>query len=132
MAASIQKSSRKFKDKPKSVDEYLLCVPKRALSSFATLRQSVKAAVPTDAIEVLSYGILALKRKKVLVWFGAFENHCSLFPTAAVIEEFKEELNGFVVSKGTVQFSLDKPIPVALVRKLVKTRVAQAKIQKRT
>ena len=76
-------------------------------------------------MEVISYGILAFKTKKVLVWYAAFSRHCSLFPTAAVIEEFRDELGGIKTSKGTVQFSMDKPLPTALIRKLVKARVAQ-------
>jgi uncharacterized protein YdhG (YjbR/CyaY superfamily) len=59
------------------------------------------------------------------MWFAAFSNHCSLFPTAAVIEAFKKELKGFATSKGTIQFPTDKPLPAALVKKLVKARVAQ-------
>jgi len=64
------------------------------------------------------------------VWFAAFSNHCSLFPTGAVIEAFKKELKGFSTSKGTIQFSTDKPLPIALVKKLVKARVAQSASKK--
>jgi uncharacterized protein YdhG (YjbR/CyaY superfamily) len=67
----------------------------------------------------------------VLVWFAAFSNHCSLFPTARVIEEFKNELKGFSTSKGTIHFSTDKPLPTALVKKLVKARVAQNESKER-
>jgi len=66
----------------------------------------------------------------VLVWFAAFSNHCSLFPTSAVIEAFKKELKGFTISKGTIQFPTGKPIPSALVKKLVKARVAQSETKK--
>jgi uncharacterized protein YdhG (YjbR/CyaY superfamily) len=52
------------------------------------------------------------------VWFAAFSNHCSLFPTAAVIEAFKDELKGFSTSNGTIHFPTDKPLPTALVKKL--------------
>jgi uncharacterized protein YdhG (YjbR/CyaY superfamily) len=65
------------------------------------------------------------------MWFAAFSNHCSLFPTAAVIEKFKNELKGFTMSKGTIQFPTDKPLPAALVRKMVKARVAQLESKKR-
>jgi uncharacterized protein YdhG (YjbR/CyaY superfamily) len=61
----------------------------------------------------------------VLVWYAAFSNHCSLFPTAAVIKAFKSELKGFSTTKGTIHFPTDKPLPTALVKKLVKARVAQ-------
>jgi uncharacterized protein YdhG (YjbR/CyaY superfamily) len=64
------------------------------------------------------------------VWFAAFADHCSLFPTAAVIEASKKGLKGFVVSKGTIQFPLDKPLPTALIKKLVRVRVAQVESKK--
>ncbi len=62
----------------------------------------------------------------MLVWFAAFSDHCSLFPTASVIEKFKTELEGFRTSKGTIHFAIDKPLPTTLIKKLVKARVAQA------
>jgi uncharacterized protein YdhG (YjbR/CyaY superfamily) len=62
----------------------------------------------------------------VLVWYAAFSDHCSLFPTAAVIEKFKNELEGFSTSKGTIHFPMDKPLPIVLIKKLVKARVARA------
>jgi uncharacterized protein YdhG (YjbR/CyaY superfamily) len=73
----------------------------------------------------------AFKHNGVLVWYAAFSKHCSLFPTAAVIELFKTELKGLATSKGTFQFSTDKPLPTALVKKLVKARVAQSENKKR-
>jgi uncharacterized protein YdhG (YjbR/CyaY superfamily) len=66
----------------------------------------------------------------VLVWYAAFSNHCSLFPTAAIIEKFKNELKGFPTSKGTIHFPTDKPLPTALIKKLVKARVAQTESKK--
>jgi len=80
--------------------------------------------VPAETTEVVSYGIPAFKQKRVLVWYAAYADHWSLFPTAAVIELFKDELKGYTTSKGTIQFPLDKPIPTALIRELVKSRVA--------
>jgi len=61
----------------------------------------------------------------VLVWYAAFSDHCSLFPTASAIRMFKDELRGFATSKGTIHFPIGKPLPAGLVRKLVKARVAQ-------
>ncbi len=65
------------------------------------------------------------------MWFAAFSNHCSLFPTASVVETFKNELKGFSTSKGTIHFPSDKPLPTALVKKLVKARVKQNESKKR-
>lgn len=90
------------------------------------MRAAIRSAVPRRATEVISYGIPAFKHGVVLVWYAAFANHCSLFPTAAVIEKFKNQLKGFSKSKGTIHFPLDKPLPLALIKKLVKARVAQA------
>lgn len=86
--------------------------------------------MPPQAIETIRYGIPAFKHKRVLVWFAAFSNHCSLFPTAPAVEAFKRELKGFCTSKGTIQFPTDKPLPTALVKKMVKLRVAQNESEK--
>lgn len=61
----------------------------------------------------------------MLVWFAGFSDHCSLFPTAAVIQTFKKELKGYKTSKGTIRFPVDEPLPASLLKKLVKARVAQ-------
>lgn len=120
----------KSKARPKTVEEYLALVPENSREAFMKLRSAVKSAVPADAVEAISYGIPAFKRNGVLVWFAAFSNHCSLFPTAEIIAQFKEELKGFPTSKGTIHFPLDKPIPTALVKKIVKARVARKESQK--
>jgi uncharacterized protein YdhG (YjbR/CyaY superfamily) len=86
--------------------------------------------VPPDAVDIISYGIPAFKHKRVLVWFAAFSNHCSLFPTAAIIEKFQSDLKAFPTSKGTIHFPTGNPLPTALIKKLVKTRVAQKKSKK--
>ncbi|MDP9339127.1 MAG: DUF1801 domain-containing protein [Acidobacteriota bacterium] len=109
---------------PKNIDEYLAGVPEPARSTLGKMRATIQSALPPEAAETISYGIPAFKLKKTLVYFAAFTNHCSFFPTAAVMEEFKDELQGFSISKGTVQFPTDKPMPAALVKKMVKARIA--------
>ncbi len=109
----------------KDVDEYLAGIPEPARSTLNKVRAAIRSAVPPEATEAISYGIPVFKYKGPLVWFAAFSNHCSLFPTAAVIEEFKNELTGFSTSKGTIHFPVDKPLPAALLKKLVKARIAQ-------
>ena len=89
------------------------------------MRGAIRSAVPREATETISYRIPAFKHHGILVWFAAFSDHCSLFPTAAVIEAFKEELKGFSTSKGTIHFPLNRPLPVALIKKIVKARVAE-------
>jgi uncharacterized protein YdhG (YjbR/CyaY superfamily) len=121
----------KGKSAPKSVDDYLAGVPEPARGTLNRIRATIRSAAPPEATEVISYGIPAFKHNGVLIWFAAFSNHCSLFPTAAVIEKFKSELKGFTISKGTIQFPTDKPLPAALVKKMVKARVAQIEGKKR-
>jgi uncharacterized protein YdhG (YjbR/CyaY superfamily) len=109
---------------PASIDEYVARVPEPARTRLNEIRAVIRSVVPPDAFETISYRIPAFKYKVVLVWFAAFTDHCSLFPTAAVIEEFKNELKGYTTSKGTIRFPVDKPLPVALIKKMVKARVA--------
>jgi uncharacterized protein YdhG (YjbR/CyaY superfamily) len=116
---------------PKNVDEYFADIPEPSRSKLNKIRAAIRSAVPPQATEVISYGIPAFKDKKVLVWFAAFSDHSSLFPTASVIEQFKNELKGFITTKGTVRFPMDKPLPTALIKKLVKARVAQIENKKR-
>jgi len=123
-------SAAKSDGAPKNVDEYLARVPEPARSTLNKIRAAIRCAVPPEATETISYGMPAFKYKGVLVWFAAFSNHCSLFPTASVVDAFKDELKGFSTSKGTIQFPIDKPLPAALVRRLVKARVAQ--VEKKT
>ncbi len=110
---------------PKSVDDYIERVPAPARSHLNKMRAVIQSVIPPEAAETISYGIPAIRYKGILVWFAAFSDHCSLFPTASVIEAFKDELKVYATSKGTIRFPLDKPLPVALVRKLVQARVGQ-------
>lgn len=116
---------------PKTVDEYFAAVPEPARSAMNQIRAAIRSVVPPEATEIISYKIPAFKHKRVLVWYAAFANHCSLFPTAAVIEAFKDELTGFSTSKGTIHFPTDKPMPIALIKKLVKARADEREGKKR-
>ena len=116
---------------PKNTDEYIAKIPEPARSTLNKMRAVIRSVVPRGSTEVISYGMPAFKHNGVLVWFAAFSNHCSLFPTASVIEAFKKELKGYTTSKGTIQFPVDKPLPAALVKKLVKARIAQNESKKR-
>ena len=118
-------SAAKGTGAPKNFDEYLAGVPESARRTLSKLRETIRSVVPPEATEVISYRIPAFKHNGVLVWFAAFSNHCSFFPTASVIAAFKNELKGFTTSKGTIHFPTDQPLPAALVKKMVKLRVAQ-------
>jgi len=118
------KAAIKGGTKPKTIDEYLARVPEPGHSTLQKIRATIRSVVPRDTAETISYGIPAFRHKEVLIWFAAFADHCSLFPTGAMIEKFKDELKGYTISKGTIQFPLDKPIPATVVKKMVKGRLA--------
>jgi uncharacterized protein YdhG (YjbR/CyaY superfamily) len=122
---------KKGKSAPENVDEYLAGVSEPARSTLNKIRTAIRAAAPPEAIETISYGMPAFQCKKILVWFAAFSDHCSLFPTASIIEAFKNEIACYSTSKGTIHFPVDKPLPTALVKKIVKARVEQIEGKKR-
>ncbi len=111
---------------PKTVDEYLARVPEPARSTLSRMRAAIRAAAPPEATETISYRIPMFKYKGMLMGFAAFSNHCSLFPgNLEVMKELQHELKHFQTSKGTIRFPVDKPPSAALVKKLVKARIAQ-------
>ena len=117
---------------PKDVDEYLAGVPEPARTTLEKVRAAILSAAPPEATEALSYRIPTVRYKGALIAFAAFSKHCSLFPMSlAVMKAFKRELAGFDTSKGTIRFPVDKPPPAALVKKMVKTRVAEKERKKR-
>lgn len=109
--------------KPASVDEYLDALGADKRAALEKLRKTIRAALP-GAEECISYQMPAFRYQgRVLVWFGAAANHCSFFP-GGVVDALKDELEGYDVSKGTVRFQPDRPLPATLVRKLLKARIA--------
>jgi uncharacterized protein YdhG (YjbR/CyaY superfamily) len=112
----------------KSVDEYLGGVPEPARGTLKHIRAVIRSVVPAETTEAISYGIPMFKYNGMLVGYAAFKNHCSLFPTGSgVLDQFEKELKGYRTSKGTIQFPSDKPLPDALVKKIVRARVAENK-----
>jgi uncharacterized protein YdhG (YjbR/CyaY superfamily) len=124
-------SAAKAKGPPKSIDEYLAGVSEPARTTLQKVRAMIRSAAPPGSTETINYGMPAVKYNKVLVWFAAFSNHCSLFPTSSIIEALKNELEGFHTSKGTIHFPTDEPLPAALIKKIVRLRVAQIEGRKR-
>jgi|SRR5580658_8351611 uncharacterized protein YdhG (YjbR/CyaY superfamily) len=112
---------------PRDFDEYAAGVPEPGRGVLQKMRAAIRSAVPPEASETISYRIPAFRHKGALVWYGAFSKHCSLFPTASVIEMFKNELKGFSMSRGTIHFPIDKALPTGLIKKLVKARFAQSR-----
>lgn len=129
----MKKSARlkpKVKRTPQTVEEYIAGLPEPGRSALREIRAAIRSVVPAEATEVISYRIPAFRHNRVLVWYASFSDHCSLFPTAEIISQFKDELKGLSTSKGTIQFPLDKPMPIALIKKLVKARVARSQGKK--
>jgi uncharacterized protein YdhG (YjbR/CyaY superfamily) len=111
--------------KPKSIDEYLATVGDDKVAALRKLRKDILAAAP-GAEECISYSLPAFRlHGRVLVWFGAAAHHCSFYPGASPIKRCKRDLEGYETSKGTIRFQAPKPLPAALVRKLVKARIAE-------
>src|SRR2546427_2572566 len=110
--------------KPSSVAAYLRAVPPAPRAALQKLRKTIKAAAP-EATEVISYGIPMFKHHGMLVGYAAFKTHCSLFMSTALTKAYRKALASYDTSKGTIRFTADKPLPAALVRKLVKARIAQ-------
>jgi uncharacterized protein YdhG (YjbR/CyaY superfamily) len=108
----------------KTIDEYIATFPENVQSILEELRQAIRESAP-EAEEAISYQMPAFKLNGILVWFAAFKNHVGFYPKTSAIEAFKEELSGYVVSKGTVRFPVNKPVPLDLVKKIVRYRVKE-------
>ena len=111
---------------PTSVEEYLAALPETQRAALEELRKTIKAAAP-DATETISYQMPAFKHHgRFLASYAAFKDHCSFFPASnAVMEALGEELKPYFSGKGTLRFTLEDPIPAALVKKIVKIRIEE-------
>jgi uncharacterized protein YdhG (YjbR/CyaY superfamily) len=108
--------------KPKDIDEYINGFPKEIQELLEQVRMTIKKAAP-QAAEVISYGMPAFKMNGILVWFAAHSKHIGFYPRASGIDACKTELSIYKVAKGSVQFPLDKPLPLGLIIKIVEFRV---------
>ena len=123
---NANKGKAQSENPPRNVEEYLARVPEPARTTLNKVRATIRSTVPPEATEAISYRIPTFKYQGSLIAFAAFSNHCSLFPMSkAVMKAFQNELQGYPQSKGTIRFPLDKPLPAALVKKLVKARLAE-------
>jgi len=107
-----------------SIDEYIAQFPGEIQEKLHELRKTIRDAAP-EAEETISYRIPAFRQDGILVYFAAFRDHISFFPTSSGVSAFQEELSGYTTSKGTVRFPLDKPVPLDLVRRIVAFRVRE-------
>lgn len=115
------------KRKPaKTVDEYLSRVAEPARSTLEKVRAVIRSVVPPETTEVISYGIPTFRYKRGLVSYAAFRDHCSFFPLgSSALDAFADELKPYRAAKGTLHFPVDKPLPSALIKKIVRARLAQ-------
>jgi len=107
-----------------TIDKYISTFPKDVQKKLESIRQTIKKSAP-GAEETISYQIPAFKLNGPLIYFAGFKNHVSLYPAPRAAAEFKKELSEYKGGKGTVQFPLDKPIPLSLIRRIVKYRIKE-------
>jgi uncharacterized protein YdhG (YjbR/CyaY superfamily) len=105
-----------------SVDAYINAQTKEATDKLKVIREIIKKNAP-NAVETISYNMPAYKLNGILVYYAAFKNHYSLFPGPGAIFTFKTKLKGYELSKGTIKFSFNKPIPKKLISEIVKYKV---------
>ncbi len=107
-----------------SVDEYIATADPQAKKALKDIRKTIKNAAP-DAEEVISYQMPAYKQNGMVVFFAGYKNHIGFYPTASGIENFKNEIVKYKWSKGAIQFPLDRPLPVPLIKKIVKFKLKE-------
>lgn len=117
-------------EKYETVDEYLANFSGETRKRLDAVRKTIKALVPAEATEKISYGIPTFYLNGNLVHFAGYKTHIGLYPGSVPIAEFVKELSDYKTSKGTVQFPLDKPLPLELISKI--TQACVARNQKKT
>lgn len=104
-----------------TIDEYINSFPKEVGEILQTLRQVIKEEVPEGTVEVISYGIPTFKLNgKYVMYFAGFKKHISIYPILHTDEKLRKEIEPYIKGRGTLQFKLDKPLPLPLIRKVVK------------
>jgi len=112
-------------ERPQSIAEYIDDAPKEARKKLREMRACIRKAAP-GAKEGLKWGMPAFSYHRILVTFAAFERHISFCPTPSAVEAFAKELSKFVTGSASIQFSLDKPLPLPLIRKITEFRVRES------
>jgi uncharacterized protein YdhG (YjbR/CyaY superfamily) len=121
-----EKAMTTRKAKPQTVSEYIAAAPKEARGKLREMRACIRKAAP-GAQESLKWGMPAFSERRILVMFAAFKHHVSLFPTASALRAFAKDLAAFKTGKGSIQFPLERPLPLALIRKITVFRVRESK-----
>ena len=113
------------KARPKNISEYIDAAPKEAQKKLREMRACIRAAAP-GAEESLKWGMPAFSYGRILVTFAAHKRHIGFYPTPSAVKAFAKELSKFATAKGSIQFSLDKPLPLPLIRKITAFRVQES------
>ena len=113
------------KEKPRNITEYIQAAPREARKKLREIRACIRAAAP-GAEESLKWGMPAFSYRRILVTFAAFKHHIGFYPTPSAVKAFAEDLSKFKTAKGSIQFPLDKPLPLPLVRKITEFRVRES------
>jgi aminoglycoside 6'-N-acetyltransferase I len=132
--AGLSPAAKRDREDKVRLRAYIAKLPLDQRRALEALRTAVRAAVPASATDAFSYGIPAIRLDgRIVVWFAAWKQHTSLYPiTATIKRDLATEIEGYATSKGTIRFPLARPIPTALVKRLVKARVADVKKGSRT
>ena len=110
------------------IDQYLAGVPEPARTTLSRVRAAIRAVAPEGAVEAISYRIPAFKLNGPLLGFAAFPEHCSLFVfSGTLLDSFAADLKRYSISKGTIRFPVDKPLPAALIKKLMRAKLDEHK-----
>lgn len=113
------------KARPKSITEYIDAAPKDARKKLREMRACVRAAAP-GAKESLKWGMPAFSYRRILVTFAAFKHHIGFYPTPSAVRAFAHDLSKFATAKGSIQFPLENPLPLSLIRKITAFRVRES------
>jgi uncharacterized protein YdhG (YjbR/CyaY superfamily) len=130
-STSVQQSTASGDSGLNAVEQYLAAIPEPARTTLITVRERIRAAAPADVSEGFGYGVPAFQYGKQLAGYTAGKAFCSYYPMSGrVIHDLQDELQGYDTTKGAIHFPLDKPLPAALIRKLVKARLSQIESKK--
>ena len=113
------------KEKPRNITEYIQAAPREARKKLREIRACIRAAAP-GAEESLKWGMPAFSYRRILVTFAAFKHHIGFYPTPSAVKAFADDLSKFKTAKGSIQFPLDKPLPLPLIRKITEFRVRES------
>ena len=118
------------KARPKSITEYINAAPKEAQKKLREMRACIRKSAP-GAKEEMKWGMPAFSYRRILVMFAAFKHHIGFYPTPSAVRAFAKDLSKFATAKGSIQFPLEKPLPLPLIRKITAFRVQESLEQDR-